>query len=60
MGEIKGAFNEGFGKGLGYALGGIFFLLLILVLGYAGIKLGGVTPSWMAATQSQTDPQKAK
>jgi hypothetical protein len=39
MGELKGAFNEGLGKGLGYALGGIFFLLLLWVASAAGVKL---------------------
>ena len=40
MVEIKGAFNEGFGKGLGYALGGIFFLLILYLAAVAGVKLG--------------------
>ena len=40
MGELKGAFNEGLGKGLGYALGGIFFLLLFYLAGAAGYNLG--------------------
>jgi hypothetical protein len=40
MGELKGAFNEGLGKGLGYALGGIFFLLLLYLAAVAGVKLG--------------------
>ena len=39
MGELKGAFNEGLGKGLGYALGGIFFLILLYLAGVAGYKL---------------------
>ena len=59
MGEFRGALEEGLGKGIGYALGGVFFLLLILVLGYAGIKLGNV-PFPGTGTQSQTDSQKAK
>jgi hypothetical protein len=40
MGELKGAFNEGLGKGLGYALGGIFFLILLYLAGVGGYKLG--------------------
>ena len=40
MGELKGAFNEGLGKGLGYALGGVFFLLIIYMAIAAGINLG--------------------
>jgi len=55
MGELRGAFEEGLGKGIGYALGGVFFLLLILLLGYSGIKLGGV--SW-PGTQSQSESLK--
>ena len=43
MGELKGAFNEGLGKGLGYALGGIFFLFLcahlLFLASAAGVKL---------------------
>lgn len=53
MGEFRGALEEGLGKGIGYALGGVFFLLLILVLSYAGIKLGGVSLPW-AQSQSQS------
>jgi hypothetical protein len=51
MGEFRGALEEGLGKGIGYALGGVFFLLLILLLGYSGIKLGGVSLPW-ASTQT--------
>ena len=40
MGELKGAFNEGLGKGLGYALGGVFVLLLLYLASYAGYHLG--------------------
>ncbi len=56
MGELRGAFEEGLGKGVGYALGGVFFLLLILLLGYSGIKLGGV--SWPGTQSQKVDPQK--
>ena len=55
MGEFRGALEEGLGKGIGYALGGVFFLLLILVLSYAGIKLGGIS---LPGTQPKVDPQK--
>ncbi len=39
MGELKGAFNEGLGKGIGYALGGVFFLFLLFLASAAGVKL---------------------
>ena len=37
MGDFKTAFVEGFGKSLAYGVGGIIFLLMIVLLGGTGI-----------------------
>lgn len=37
MGDFKTAFIEGFGKSLAYGIGGVIFLLLVVLLGGTGL-----------------------
>ena len=44
MGDFKTAFVEGFGKSLAYGVGGIIFLLMIVLLGATGLLTANRNP----------------
>ena len=46
MGDFKTAFVEGFGKSLAYGIGGIIFLLMVVLLGGTGL-LGAHKAGWI-------------
>ena len=46
MGDFKSAFIEGFGKSLAYGVGGIIFILMIVLLGGTGL-LGAHKAGWI-------------
>jgi hypothetical protein len=44
MGDFKNAFIEGMGKSLAYGVGGIIFLLMIVLLGATGLLTANRNP----------------
>ena len=48
MGDFKSTFMEGFGQSLAYGVGGIIFLLMIVLLGATGLLTANRNPKLRA------------
>ena len=55
MGDFKTAFIEGMGKSLAYSIGGIIFLLMLVLLGGTGFLTLNRNPTLRGALLKKND-----
>ena len=56
MGDFKTAFIEGFGKSLAYGVGGIIFLLMIVLIGGTGMLTVNRSPAIRGFINKRIEP----